>query len=101
MKSVTGFIQACIILIAILLTLWAFSRVTVREIGRLFQDSSQQVELVVMHWAGGGGQQEDQIVEDSLRAFEEQNPGIVVKRINPGDSGQYFTKLQTMMRLFE
>ena len=97
MKSVTGFIQACIILIAILLTLWAFSRVAVREIGRLFQDSSQQVELVVMHWAGGGGQQEDQIVEDSLRAFEEQNPGIVVKRINPGDSGQYFTKLQTMM----
>ncbi len=97
MKSVTGFIQACIILIAILLTIWAFSRVALRETGRLFQDSSEQVELVVMHWAGGGGQQEDQIVEDSLRAFEEQNPGIVVKRINPGDSGQYFTKLQTMM----
>ena len=48
MKSVTGFIQVCIILIAVLLTLWAFSRVTLREMGRLFQDSSEQVELVVM-----------------------------------------------------
>ena len=97
MKSVPGFIQGTIILFAVLLTLWAFARVATRELSRVLGGSSDQIELVVMHWAGGGGQQEDQIVEESLRSFEAQNPGIVVKRINPGDSGQYFTKLQTMM----
>ena len=59
--------------------------------------AGDSIELVVMHWSGGGGQQEDQIVEDTLSAFEREHPGIVVRRINPGDSGQYFTKLQTMM----
>ena len=83
---------------AILLTAWAFLRVGVREFQRIAGgDAADGVELVVMHWSGGGGQQEDQIVEDTLRDFEEANPGIRIKRINPGDSGQYFTKLQTMV----
>ena len=97
MKSASGLLQGLLIVAAILLASWAFLRVGARELGRLFSDDSERIELVVMHWAGGGGQQEDQIVEDSLRAFEQRNPGIRVKRINPGDSGQYFTKLQTMM----
>jgi hypothetical protein len=50
-----------------------------------------------MHWSGEGGQEEDKIVEDSLRAFEAANPGVRVKRLNPGDAGSFYTKLQTMM----
>ncbi|MFM2165617.1 MAG: hypothetical protein RL325_2054, partial [Planctomycetota bacterium] len=53
--------------------------------------------LTVMHWSGEGGQEEDKIVEDSLRAFEAANPGVRVKRLNPGDAGSFYTKLQTMM----
>lgn len=87
-----------IVAIAVVLTVWAFARVGTRELSRaLTGESGDAVELVVMHWSGGGGQQEDRIVEDTLRAFEAANPGITVRRINPGDSGQYFTKLQTMM----
>ncbi|MEC8558562.1 MAG: extracellular solute-binding protein [Planctomycetota bacterium] len=97
MRSLTGFIQTLVILVAIGLTLWAFARVAVREFQRIRGGGADSVELVVMHWAGGGGQQEDRIVEDSLREFERRNPGITVRRIHPGDSGQYFTKLQTMM----
>ncbi|MDG2477153.1 MAG: extracellular solute-binding protein [Phycisphaerales bacterium] len=79
---------------AALLVLWAFVWVGARA----FRDmGSAGVTLRVMHWSGGGGQEEDQIVESSLRAFEVAHPGIRVQRINPGDSGQFFTKLQTMM----
>ena len=97
MRFVATSARYLLITCAVLLTAWAFLRVGIRETTRLFIDDSSDIELVVMHWSGGGGQQEDQIVEDTLRAFEEANPGIRVKRINPGDSGQYFTKLQTMM----
>ena len=98
MHALATITRWCLLTCAILLTVWAFSRVGMRELQRAFGGSEEGVvELVVMHWSGGGGQQEDQIVEDTLRAFEERNPGIRVKRINPGDSGQYFTKLQTMV----
>ncbi|MEE2896716.1 MAG: extracellular solute-binding protein [Planctomycetota bacterium] len=84
--------------LAALLVVAAFLRVGWRETERVFADPSDEVvELVLMHWSGGGGQQEDEIVEASIRAFESRHPTIRVKRINPGDSGQYFTKLQTMM----
>lgn len=81
---------------AILIVAWAFVWVAVREVRSSFT-AGDEVELVLMHWSGGGGEEEDAIVADSIRVFEERNPGIRVKRINPGDSGQYFTKLQTMM----
>ncbi len=85
-------------ILAALLVTAAFARVAWRESGRLLAGpDAAGIELVLMHWSGGGGQQEDDIVEASIRAFEERNPGVRVKRINPGDSGQYFTKLQTMM----
>ena len=81
-----------------MLVVSAFARVGWREARRsLAAQDEGTVELVLMHWSGGGGQQEDDIVEDSIREFEARNPGVRVKRINPGDSGQYFTKLQTMM----
>ena len=53
--------------------------------------------LRVMHWSGGGGKQEDAIVADSIDAFMAEHPGTRVIRINPGDPGQFYTKLQTMM----
>jgi len=73
---------------------WAFVWVGARAFRSHGDDATV---LRVMHWSGGGGQQEDEIVESSLRTFEAAHPGIVVQRINPGDSGQFFTKLQTMM----
>ncbi len=76
--------------------LWAFGRVLRRE---LFNDSARdpRTNLVVMHWSGGAGQEEDQIVRDALARFEARNPNIRVERINPGDAGSFYTKLQTMM----
>lgn len=50
-----------------------------------------------MHWSGGGGKQEDAIVADAIDAFMAEHPGTRVIRINPGDPGQFYTKLQTMM----
>ena len=79
------------------LVVWRFC-VWVTERRRLVGPAdSEAVELVLMHWSGGGGQEEDDIVQASIAEFEQRNPNIKVKRINPGDSGQYFTKLQTMM----
>lgn len=98
MRLVTSIVRWIVLGCAVLLTVWAFGRVGYRELSRVFSGGAgDSIELVVMHWSGGGGQQEDQIVEDTLSAFEREHPGIVVRRINPGDSGQYFTKLQTMM----
>ncbi len=79
---------------AVILVLWAFTWVAVRTFRGV---GGERTVLRVMHWSGGGGQQEDEIVEASLDAFEQAHPGIEVQRINPGDSGQFFTKLQTMM----
>ena len=76
--------------------LWAFATVTVREAGRMGWNDPR-TELVVMHWSGEGGQEEDQIVEDALRSFERDHPSLRVRRINPGDAGSFYTKLQTMM----
>ena len=77
------------------LVIWAFGRVGLRAISSGNEDG--KTVITVMHWSGGGGQQEDAIVEDSIREFEKRNPSIQINRINPGDTGQYFTKLQTMM----
>ena len=82
---------------AAILICWAFLRVGWREILRVVDPEGGRIELVLMHWSGGGGQEEDEIVARSIEAFEAANPDISVVRINPGDSGQYFTKLQTMM----
>jgi multiple sugar transport system substrate-binding protein len=93
-RTAASWLRALLTLTAALLVLWAFVWVGTRV---LRQSGEQGVTLRVMHWSGGGGQEEDQIVESSLRAFEQAHPGIRVQRINPGDSGQFFTKLQTMM----
>jgi multiple sugar transport system permease protein len=81
---------------AVLLIAWAFITVAIREFGRLLS-ADGRTEIVVMHWSGEGGQEEDAIVEAALARFTAENPGIRVRRINPGDAGSFYTKLQTMM----
>lgn len=81
---------------AVLLIAWAFITVGLRDLGRLLS-SDNRTEIVVMHWSGEGGQEEDAIVEDALARFSAENPNIRVRRINPGDAASFYTKLQTMM----
>ena len=77
------------------LVLAAFARVLWREL--LAEDAEGDVELVVMHWAGDAGAEEDAIVVDALERYRAAHPNVVVKRINPGDAASYYTKLQTML----
>ncbi len=81
---------------AAVLVLWAFARVAWRE-GTRMVSSAGGTELTVLHWSGEGGPEEDEIVERSLQKFQEANPGVRVRRINPGDAASFYTKLQTMM----
>ncbi|MBN2448533.1 MAG: extracellular solute-binding protein [Phycisphaerae bacterium] len=81
---------------AVVLVVWSFAWVVTRP-WRLAAERGDQVELVLMNWSGGGGQKEEQIVANLIAEFERTHPNIRVKRINPGDSGSYNTKLQTMM----
>ena len=97
--STIGFgfiIRAVLVAVAAVLMSAAFARVAYRTVARS-DAKAGEIVLTVMHWSGEGGQQEDKIVEDSLRAFEAANPGVRVKRLNPGDAGSFYTKLQTMM----
>ncbi|RMF79392.1 MAG: sugar ABC transporter substrate-binding protein, partial [Planctomycetota bacterium] len=80
---------------SILITLWAFAWVLTRPL-RTAGDDPNRIELTVLHWSGGGGPEEDQIIIDLLDAFQERNPHIRIKRINPGDAASLYTKLQTM-----
>ncbi len=81
---------------AVALVAWAFVHVAVREWGR-FHSDADTIELVAMHWSGDGGPAEDAIVDDALAAFEAAHPGVTVRRMNPGDAGSFYTKLQTML----
>ncbi len=82
---------------AIALVLWSFARVGLRQLNHWSESAQIKQELVVLHWSGEGGPEEDEIVDNSLRAFEAANPGVRVRRINPGDAGSFYTKLQTML----
>lgn len=78
------------------IVLWSFWHVAVREFARSGPED-ETVELVVMHWSGDAGQREDEIVDGVLRRYMDENPGVRVRRINPGDTASYYTKLQTML----
>ena len=96
MRAAIGWtIRTALAAAAAAIVLWAFAHVGIREASRLWQDD-ERIELTVMHWSGEGGPEEDAIVVDALRRFEASNPGIRVRRINPGDAGSFYTKLQTM-----
>ncbi len=93
--TVGGWLRRGLAAVAAIVVLWSFAHVLLREGTRLLQEPSGTV-LTVMHWSGDGGPAEDEIVDQSLRAFEAAHPGITVRRINPGDMGSFYTKLQTM-----
>ena len=80
------------LLIVIASFLWVLSRPF-----RIANEQGQRTELTVLHWSGGGGPQEDQIIIDLIAEYERRNPNIKIKRINPGDAASLYTKLQTMM----
>ena len=92
--------------IATVAVVWAFLWVLLRPLRSSSSDqpdpaataqvNGDVVELVVMHWSGEGGQEEDAIAEELLADFEAQFPDTKVRRINPGDAFSYYTKLQTM-----
>ncbi len=96
MRAIGRSFQWLLALCAVLLIAWAFITVALRDLGGLLS-SDNRTEIVVMHWSGEGGQEEDAIVEDALARFSTENPGIRVRRINPGDAASFYTKLQTMM----
>ena len=81
MLSLLSIARGLLVAGAVLLVLTAFSRVAWRMLMRDNAHASETV-LTVMHWSGDGGQEEDRIVEEALRAFELANPGVRVKRIN-------------------
>ena len=85
-----------LVVAAVVMVTWAFWRVTVRVWNKAVV-SDDRTELVVMHWSGDGGPEEDAIVEDALQRFEAAHPELRVTRLNPGDAGSFYTKLQTMM----
>ncbi len=89
-------IRVDVAICAVILVVWAFGWVISRPY-RLAAERGDQIELVLMNWSGGGGQKEEQIVADMIDRFQRSHPHIKIKRINPGDSGSYNTKLQTMM----
>ena len=97
--SVVGIsLRVALLAAALGLVAWSFWRVGARELGGRFSGEDRgEVELVVMHWSGDGGPEEDAIVEDALARFEAGHPGIRVRRVNPGDAASFYTKLQTML----
>ncbi|QOJ13168.1 MAG: extracellular solute-binding protein [Planctomycetia bacterium] len=82
--------------VAVAVVLASFAWVLTRPL-RTAARIGERVELTVMHWAGGGGQDEDRIVSEMIADFERAHPHVTVRRINPGDAASYYTKLQTMM----
>ena len=91
------FLRGLLTVLAVALLAWSFARVGWRTFTNWRDRAAVEKELVVLHWSGEGGPEEDAIVEGALRAFEQSHPGVRVRRINPGDAGSFYTKLQTML----
>ena len=88
-------LRGAVTILAAVLVLWSFSRVLSRPFLDKESDGAE-IELVLMHWSGEGGSEEDAIVEQLLADFEASYPNTRVRRINPGDAASFYTKLQTM-----
>ncbi len=96
--SIAGrFLRGILATLALVLVVLSFGRVGWRTLSNWRNAAAIEKELVVLHWSGEGGPEEDAIVEDALRAFEGAHPGVRVRRINPGDAGSFYAKLQTML----
>ncbi|MBM4113245.1 MAG: extracellular solute-binding protein, partial [Phycisphaerae bacterium] len=91
-------IRAALVVVAIAAVAWAFAWKAWRAIERAgARGDGDVIELVVLHWSGEGGPEENAIVDRTLKGFEAAHPGVRVRRINPGDSASFSTKLQTML----
>ena len=88
-------LRIAVAVLSVAVVLWAFVWVATRPLRNAGGDA-QQVELTVLHWSGGGGPQEDQIIIDLLATYQQRHPHVRIKRINPGDAASLYTKLQTM-----
>lgn len=95
-RTILSLLRSSLTILACVLVAWAFIHVGIREWSRV-RATSDTVEIVAMHWSGDGGPAEDAIVDDALAAFEASHPGVRVRRMNPGDAGSFYTKLQTML----
>ena len=95
-RPVGAIARQVLVLLSVLIVIWAFARVGWRTV-RGWTQSDPRTELVVMHWSGDGGPEEDAIVQSALDRFEAAHPSLRVTRLNPGDAGSFYTKLQTMM----
>ncbi len=76
---------------------WVFTRPL-----RSAQRGDNAITLRVLHWAGGGGSQEEAIVKALIQSFVDDYNSrnerkLRIQRINPGDAAAVYTKLQTMM----
>lgn len=92
------FVRTLLLAVALAAIAWAFGWKGWRMLSRWERTrSGAEVELVVLHWSGEGGPEENQIVDRTLKGFEAAHRGVRVRRINPGDAGSFRTKLQTML----
>jgi ABC-type sugar transport system permease subunit/ABC-type glycerol-3-phosphate transport system substrate-binding protein len=78
-------------LAAVLVVVWSFIDVGCRAFVRWdLARADGSVELTILHW---GDNDEIQIVQTLVDAFEAENPGIRIKRLHASD---YATKINTM-----
>ena len=78
-------------LAAALLVVWSLIHVTARGVRSLVAGQQADVTLRILHW---GDNDEIEIVQALVEAFEAEHPGIAVKRLHAND---YDTKLKTML----
>ena len=64
------FLRGLLTVLAVALLAWSFARVGWRTFTNWRDRAAVEKELVVLHWSGEGGPEEDAIVEGALRAGE-------------------------------
>lgn len=81
-------------LAATLTIVWSFVDVGRRAVGRWRTGHGRAVTLTVMHW---GERAEDAVVQQLVERYQRENPDVEIVRINPGSSGDFRSKLKTML----
>src|SRR3954470_1164764 len=81
-------------LAATLVVAWSFFDVGRRAAGCWRSTHARAVTLTVMHW---GDRAEDAVVGQLVERYRRDNPQVQIVRINPGSSGDFRSKLKTML----
>src|SRR5687767_2422173 len=79
---------------ATLIVAWSFFDVGRRAVGRWRAGHARPVVLTVMHW---GERAEDAVVQKLVDRYTAENAHVEIVRINPGSSGDFRSKLKTML----